>query len=289
MAESLVNTKRRINTIRSTMKITKAMKLVASVKYQRWKKMYDENLAYFSSMEKTVERTLSGIDFYQQPKPDLLLKRKEGKTLYVIVSSTLGLCGAYNYNLFKAIDPLLKDGDEILPIGQKALSHYQSSSHVIHDGYVDMMDHLTYSAVRRMRHEILRHYRKNEYSRIILVYTQYRNSLTFVPTVQTIVPMEEPKMEEKKSFEEPVFEPDSKAVLDEILPHYLDASIYRKLMESEISELSSRRNAMETATDSADKIQSQLQLEYNKARQEAITQEITEVVGGANAGKEKDE
>ncbi len=289
MAESLVNTKRRINTIRSTMKITKAMKLVASVKYQRWKKMYDENLAYFSSMEKTVERTLSGIDFYQQPKPDLLLKRKEGKTLYVIVSSTLGLCGAYNYNLFKAIDPLLKDGDEILPIGQKALSHYQSSSHVIHDGYVDMMDHLTYSAVRRMRHEILRHYRKNEYSRIVLVYTQYRNSLTFVPTVQTIVPMEEPKMEEKKSFEEPVFEPDSKAVLDEILPHYLDASIYRKLMESEISELSSRRNAMETATDSADKIQSQLQLEYNKARQEAITQEITEVVGGANAGKEKDE
>ncbi len=289
MAESLVNTKRRINTIRSTMKITKAMKLVASVKYQRWKKMYDENLAYFSSMEKTVERTLSGIDFYEQPKPDLLLKRKEGKTLYVIVSSTLGLCGAYNYNLFKAIDPLLKDGDEILPIGQKALSHYQSSSHVIHDGYVDMMDHLTYSAVRRMRHEILRHYRKNEYSRIVLVYTQYRNSLTFVPTVQTIVPMEEPKMEEKKSFEEPVFEPDSKAVLDEILPHYLDASIYRKLMESEISELSSRRNAMETATDSADKIQSQLQLEYNKARQEAITQEITEVVGGANAGKEKDE
>ena len=287
MPESLVNTKRRINTIRSTMKITKAMKLVASVKYQRWKKMYDENFAYFTGMEKAVQRTLSGIDFSEEGKPDLLLKKKEGKTLYIIVSSSLGLCGAYNYNLFKTVDPMLKDGDEIIPIGQKALSHYQNTSYVIHDNYVDMMEHFTYSAVRRMRHAILRHYRDDDFSKVVLVYTEYKNSLTFVPIAHTLVPMEEPK--EGMVLDGPIFEPNEKTVLNELLPHYIDASIYRKLMEAQISELSSRRNAMETATDSADKIQSQLQLEYNKARQEAITQEITEVVGGANAGKEKDE
>ena len=291
MSESLVNTKRRIATIRSTKKITKAMKLVASVKYQRWKKMYEDNTAYSTAMKDTMSRTVSGIDFSDSKKPEIMVSYETGKTLYVIVSSSLGLCGAYNYNLFKAIDPILKENDEIMFIGQKAATHYANSSYKTYDDFQGLLDRFSYSAVRRLRHLLVRIYKTGKYSKITLVYTQYKNSLTFLPTFHTLLPLvpEEEGIDTKKedSLETPLFEPSLENVLNQILPHYLDASIYQKLMESEISELASRRNAMETATDSADKIQAQLQLEYNKARQNAITQEITEVVAGANASKEE--
>lgn len=291
MPESLVNTKRRITTIRSTEKITKAMKLVASVKYQRWKKYFEENKAYITGMNQTMLRTLAGVDFYEAGKPNILTSYNKDKTLYIVVTSTLGLCGAYNYNLFKALDPVLKKQDELFFIGTKGLSHYNNKDYKKHTDYVDLLDNFTYSAVRRMRHQIVRLYKSQNYSKVVLVYTKYVNSLTFTPVLHQLLPLD-PKLEGvdevKKSLNPPIFEPDVQSVLEQILPHYIDASLYHKLIESELSELASRRNAMETATDAADKIQAQLQLEYNKARQNAITQEITEVVAGANAGKKKE-
>ena len=290
MPESLVNTKRRITTIRSTEKITKAMKLVASVKYQRWKKYFEENKAYITGMNQTMLRTLAGVDFYEAGKPNILTSYNKDKTLYIVVTSTLGLCGAYNYNLFKALDPVLKKQDELFFIGTKGISHYNNKDFKKHTDYVDLLDNFTYSAVRRMRHQIVRLYKSQNYSKVVLVYTKYVNSLTFTPVLHQLLPLD-PKLEGvdevKKSLNPPIFEPDVQSVLEQILPHYIDASLYHKLIESELSELASRRNAMETATDAADKIQAQLQLEYNKARQNAITQEITEVVAGANAGKKK--
>ncbi len=288
MPESLVNTKRRINTIRSTMKITKAMKLVASVKYQRWKKMYDENAAYTIEMQNALERTLASIDFSDVSKPDLLSGfENTKKNLYIIVTSSLGLCGSYNYNLFKEIDPQLKEGDELFLLGQKGLVHYQNKSYKLYTDYLDIQEKFTYSAVRRMRHEIIRLYRKEKYAKVVLVYTQYKNSITFIPTLKTILPLSYEEKEKQDESDQPLFEPDAKEVLLTLIPHSIDASLYHRLIESQLSELASRRNAMETATDSADKIQAQLQLEYNKARQTAITQEITEIVAGANAGKEE--
>lgn len=291
MSESLVNTKRRIATIRSTKKITKAMKLVASVKYQRYKKIYEDNKAYSTHMKDAMLRTLSSIDFDSFELPSILKSSERGKSLFIVVSSTLGLCGAYNYNLFKTLDPQIKEGDELLLIGQKALGHYSQSPYKKYTDYIDLLDKLSYSAVRRMRHFVLRLYKTGDYSKIILVYTQYKNSLTFLPTLHSLVPIipeEEGLKEQTQTLNPPLFEPNIGEVLNQILPHYIDSSLYQKLIESEISELASRRNAMETATDSAEKIQSQLQLEYNKARQNAITQEITEVVAGANAGKEEE-
>ncbi len=291
MPESLVNTKRRITTIRSTEKITKAMKLVASVKYQRWKKYFEENKAYTIGMNQTMLRTLAGVDFYEANKPSILTSYPKDKTLYIVVTSTLGLCGAYNYNLFKVLDPELNEQDELFFIGRKGLSHFNNKPYTKHTEYINLLDEFTYSAVRRMRHQIVRLYKSKKYSKVVLVYTKYVNSLTFTPVLHQLLPLD-PKLEGveevKKSYNPPIFEPDAQEVLEQILPHYIDASLYNKLIESELSELASRRNAMETATDAADKIQAQLQLQYNKARQNAITQEITEVVAGANAGKKKE-
>lgn len=291
MAESLINTKRRINTIKSTQKITKAMKLVASVKYQRWKKYYDESKPYALGMRKTMVRAIHANDFDVIKNSECLVHYTESKKdLYIIVTSTLGLCGAYNYNLFKEFDTKISSEDEFIFIGQKGYFRYHGKENKTYDDYINIMDEFTFSKVRRLRHLILQLYRTEKYSSINLVYTKYKNSITFIPTIEKLVPFDIDEIE-KEAVDEgfpPIFDPDSKTVIDSILPHYLDALLYNKLIESQVSELSSRRNAMEAATDSAGKIVKKLMVTYNKSRQNAITQEITEVVAGANAGKKNE-
>ncbi len=290
MPESLINTKRRINTIKSTEKITKAMKLVASVKYQRWKKYYEDNKAYRDGLKVLLDTVLSHTSLESLQKSVYFKEQTGTKNLYIVFTSSLGLCGAYNYSLYKTLDPLLKKGDELLLIGQKGLVHYKNKGYILTDDFVSLMDNFSYSKVRRLRHVLFQKYRTGEYSSIYLVYTHYKNSMTFLPTVEKIAPFDTTNIktdEETGAGFEPLYESDKESVIANLIPHYLDSLFYSRFIESELSELASRRNAMEAATDSADKIVSQLTIQYNKSRQNAITQEITEVVGGANAGKKE--
>lgn len=290
MPESLINTKRRINTIKSTEKITKAMKLVASVKYQRWKKYYEDNKAYRDGLKVLLDTVLSHTSLESLQKSVYFKEQTGTKNLYIVFTSSLGLCGAYNYSLYKILDPLLKKGDELLLIGQKGLVHYKNKGYILTDDFVSLMDNFSYSKVRRLRHVLFQKYRTGEYSSVYLVYTHYKNSMTFLPTVEKIAPFDTTDIktdEETGAGFEPLYESDKESVIANLIPHYLDSLFYSRFIESELSELASRRNAMEAATDSADKIVSQLTIQYNKSRQNAITQEITEVVGGANAGKKE--
>ena len=260
MPESLIETRRRIQTIQSTEKITKAMKLVASVKFQKFKRQFEQSLSYANEMEKTMYTTIMNVDLSRKDFSQYLLSFDMSRNLYVIVTSTLGLCGSYNYNLFRTLDPLLKKGDEIVVIGQKGYIHYHDSPYKIYDQYVNLFDNFNYDNVRAMRHFLFRLYRNEKYHSIQLV---------------------------DQSFP-PLFEPNANEVADLILPHYADSQLFIKMMESQLSEHASRRNAMETATDNADEILSSLKIQYNKARQNAITQEITEVVGGAASANNDD-
>jgi F-type H+-transporting ATPase subunit gamma len=290
MAESLVNTRRRIATIKSTEKITKAMKLVATVKYQRWRRYYDESRPYSSQMQRMLITTLESVPF-EELSSNPYIKESEGeKTLYILVTSSLGLCGAYNYSLFKTLDPILKEGDGLYLIGTKGYSHYKNKEVEINEEYINLLEEFRMSRVRRLRHSIVRDYKSGKYQKVVLVYTQYKNSMTFLPSLHTLLPLDVEALSLRKdSYDyEPLFEPDLNTVLENVITYSIDSQIYQRLIESELSELASRRNAMETATDAADKIVKQLQLQYNKSRQNAITQEITEVVAGANAGKKEE-
>lgn len=290
MAESLVNTRRRIATIKSTEKITKAMKLVATVKYQRWRRYYDESRPYSSQMQRMLITTLESVPF-EELSSNPYIKESEGeKTLYILVTSSLGLCGAYNYSLFKTLDPILKEGDGLYLIGTKGYTHYKNKEIEINEEYIHLLEEFRMSRVRRLRHSIVRDYKSGKYQKVVLVYTQYKNSMTFLPSLYTLLPLDlEALSLRKDSYDyEPLFEPDLDTVLENVITYSIDSQIYQRLIESELSELASRRNAMETATDAADKIVKQLQLQYNKSRQNAITQEITEVVAGANAGKKEE-
>ena len=290
MAESLVNTRRRIATIKSTEKITKAMKLVATVKYQRWRRYYDESRPYSSQMQRMLITTLESVPF-EELSSNPYIKESEGeKTLYILVTSSLGLCGAYNYSLFKTLDPILKEGDGLYLIGTKGYTHYKNKEVEINEEYIHLLEEFRMSRVRRLRHSIVRDYKSGKYQKVVLVYTQYKNSMTFLPSLHTLLPLDVEALSLRKdSYDyEPLFEPDLQTVLENVITYSIDSQIYQRLIESELSELASRRNAMETATDAADKIVKQLQLQYNKSRQNAITQEITEVVAGANAGKKEE-
>ena len=290
MAESLVNTRRRIATIKSTEKITKAMKLVATVKYQRWRRTYDESRPYSSQMQRMLITTLESVPF-EELSSNPYIKESEGeKTLYILVTSSLGLCGAYNYSLFKTLDPILKEGDGLYLIGTKGYTHYKNKEVEINEEYIHLLEEFRMSRVRRLRHSIVRDYKSGKYQKVVLVYTQYKNSMTFLPSLHTLLPLDVEALSLRKdSYDyEPLFEPDLNTVLENVITYSIDSQIYQRLIESELSELASRRNAMETATDAADKIVKQLQLQYNKSRQNAITQEITEVVAGANAGKKEE-
>lgn len=288
MAESLINTKRRIQTIQSTMKITKAMKLVASVKYQKWKKYYDDSFFYSSNMQDIFYTSLKGCSFSMVKNSPFYKENEYGKNnIYIFVTSSLGLCGAYNYNLYKELEKNIKDNDMVFFIGNKGLSHFKSKNIIYNTDFIDLMSSFSYSKVRRLRHILVQKYLSGEYKSINIVYTKYKNSITFYPTIEKLVPFDKDLVQSKmESVDfEPLYEPNINDVISTLSAHYVDSLIYSKLIESELSEVASRRNAMEAASDNADKMIKQLKIDYNKTRQNAITQEITEVVSGANSSK----
>ena len=283
MPASLIETKRRIVTIQSTEKITKAMKLVSSVKFQKWKKMYDENSNYTSKMRDIFIRTYLGVDLKQNSLNRYLKSFSQTKNLYVVVSSTLGLCGSYNYNVFKKLDSILKKEDEILVIGQKGLLHYRNYSNKIYDTFVNLFDNFSYNNVKLLRHYLFNIYKDQTYHSISLCYTNYKNSINFSPVIETFAPFTISFIEnEGKESYPPIFAPNAETVCNLIFPYYADSLLYNRLISAALSEHASRRNAMESASKNANDIVSDLILVYNKSRQEQITQEITEVASAAN-------
>ena len=283
MPASLIETKRRIVTIQSTEKITKAMKLVSSVKFQKWKKMYDENSYYTNKMRDIFIRTYLGVDLKQTNLNIYLNSFSSTKNLYVVISSTLGLCGSYNYNIFKKLDSILKDDDEILVIGQKGLLHYRNYKNKIYDTFVNLFDNFSYNNIRLLRHFLFRLYKDKTYHSISLCYTSYKNSINFSPVIETLAPFTIPIIENNQEDSyPPIFAPDAETVCNLIFPYYADSLLYNRFISAALSEQASRRNAMESASKNANDIVNDLTLVYNKSRQEQITQEITEVASAAN-------
>lgn len=295
MAESLINIKRRINTIKSTEKVTNAMKLTASVKFQRWKKSLDDFSLYFSQMKENLKMALSFDYSNFALKHDCVKKQNGNATLYILFTSTLGLCGGYNYNLLKLASDTITENDSVLFIGEKGLTNFKNKVNKVYDDYVDVMNHFTYSDAKYIRHKIVQLYRTGYFNSVKIIFTEYKNSLTFNPVVKDLLPLSLTGLkEEKSSYDRELddkggvlFEPSLDDAITFLIPHYMDSLLYEYLVEGELSEVASRRNAMESATDNANDIISDLMITYNKTRQAAITQEITEVVAGAS-GKKKE-
>ena len=283
MASGLQATKRRINSVNSTKKITNAMKLVATAKLKTWKNKLLGNNEYASSLHSIMNVLLKSIS--QEDKEKVFGDSKSDSTLFIVVTSTLGLCGGYNYNLYKEVIPQIdKNKDKILVIGTKGYNYFKRNGYEVDDSFISSLQDYDYNEVRKINKKIMSLLNLGEIGSIKIAYTHFKNSITFIPTIEEIYPISHIEGEEITQKElEMLIEPSPIVVLENIVPLYIESLINSRLIESSVSEQASRSNAMESATDNAEEIINKLQIEYNKARQQTITQEITEIVGGANA------
>ena len=282
MASNMQSIKRRIKSVESTEKITKAMQLVATSKLQKTRKQLEESKPYYTMVQQTVAEILaSNKGKIESP---YLAENKDGKTVYIAITSSLGLCGGYNANVLKTIASEIKDDDYIYMIGTKGASYLEHRQIQYNYDYLDLNSTLDFRDVVRMVNELTHMYRQKEISKIKIIYTQFVNNLTFTPRVITLLPVDVADykdIEVTKKFT--IFEPTPSDVLNHLIPMYLESVIYGYLVESVTSENASRRVSMENATDSAQELIDNLLLKYNQARQTAITNEISEIVAGANA------
>lgn len=286
MAQSLARVKHRISAVESTRKITNSMKLVSSVKLRKMNKVINLQALYFSAMERALNDTI----FYNKLNTDdhydsIFVKENKSsdKSLYILVSSNMGLCGSYNNEIVKFLKNLYKNGDEIIVIGEKGFNYLTNENLPLNTNFIHLRNDLTLSSTRVLTDYVMNEYKNGKYKKISIVFMKYKNSIAFIPTENVLLPII-PKVNEKAIYS-PIYEPSKKDVLDEIIPQYINALIYGDLFSAFLSEESSRRNSMDAADKSAKDLVDKLKLEYNKARQQEITQEITEVVNGSKAVK----
>ncbi|MCR5505921.1 MAG: F0F1 ATP synthase subunit gamma, partial [Bacilli bacterium] len=204
------------------------------------------------------------------------------KNLYIIISSTLGLCGSYNSNIFKLADVAIKEKDDAIIVGGKGLAHYENGKFTKVEGFDDNPNSQNPKFINQLSNYVINEYLKGKYHEIHLIYSEYKNSLAFLPKDFLILPLGSKPIDDNNNIP-PLLEPSPQELVDMILPIYIKTVLNSKILESEVCEQAARSNAMENATDNANEILDNLRLQFNKARQGAITQEITEIVGAANA------
>lgn len=280
MSQGLNKVKRRIAIVENTRKITNAMKLISSVKLRQVQNGYDKRISFYDDLNDTVDTIANYLSTTNDSRL-LKSKSKKDKVLYVVVSSSLGLCGSYNYNVIRYFSNIIKKGDEVVVIGEKIAKEMEKSNNFVIDYDAEhILNNLTMSNCRVLAHKLLDKYNTDEYKKVVLVYTKYINQIATKVEEITLLPIQY-KPDLSKQIKGPDIEGDVANILDKLTKKYLMNTLFIKLTECILSEQSCRRNAMDNADKNAEEIVDKLKIEYNKARQAAITQEITEVVSGS--------
>lgn len=281
MSLGIIATKRRIKSVNSTKKITKAMELVSTSKLKRCRDAFDRNSVYTSETLDLVQEVLSNV---KNVDNQYLVKKDIKSKLYIVITSNLGLCGGYNANVYSLVkDNVDLENDYLITLGSKGNSYFNKRGYNIVHSINEETTGLEQEASKQIALKALEMFTNNSVGEVHIIYTKFVNSLTFKAEDLKLLPVEVEKKEVSGPTQELMIEPDANEVLNELLPFYFNSVIYGSLIESHVSEQASRRTAMENATDNAEEISGKLLIQYNKARQSAITQEITEVVAGANA------
>ncbi len=285
---SIIDIKRRKDSIESTGQITKAMKLVSTVKLQRAKQRADESKIYFHKMYETVSSILAKAGDVNHP---YLKHNGSAKKGVITISSNRGLAGGYNNNIVKMIrdSQLDKEDLRIYGVGHKAMDVLSHRGYQIVSDDSEMIEEPVYEDARRLGEKVLKAFEDGEIGEIYLVYTDFKNTVIHEPKMVKLLPMEPGREDDSEiSREDKVlmnFEPEPEEALSMLIPKYICSMIYGALVTSVASENGARMQAMDSATSNAEEMISTLDLAYNRARQGAITQELTEIISGAEALK----
>jgi F-type H+-transporting ATPase subunit gamma len=278
MAKGLATLRRRITSIKATKKVTKAMQMIATTKLKSWKQAMLDAKDYAFLLVDLMQRHLKNDELLNAP----YFKENDAKgSLFILITSNLGLCGPYNYNIISSSTSTLKKEDSILIIGEKGSRYLKPFSFEVDRRFVSS-SHLHDIDIAQVSDALLSAFLTKQVKGVHILYTQFVNNLISRPTFVQLLPLTLPKdIKPLPASEQPTIEPDPLAVLTKLVPFYLKNTLYSTMIESQVCEQSSRRNAMEKASDNADELIEQLQLDYNKQRQANITQEIAEIIGGS--------
>ena len=288
---SMKEIKRRRTSIQSTEQITKAMKLVSTVKLQKARVKAEQSKPYFSLMYETISRVLGKSENINHK----YLNSKAGKKAVIAITSNRGLAGGYNNSIIKLVNSNFDTEDTIVyAIGKKGKDGLERRGYEIKADYSEVINEPLYQDAADITTELLRAFEKGEISDIYIAYTVFKNTVVHVPTLLHLLPIQADEL--KGNFEETTgleekspakaimnYSPNEEEVLNAIVPKYMSSIIFGALGQAHASENGARMNAMDNATSNAKELIDKLGLQYNRARQGAITQELTEIVAGANA------
>ena len=282
---SMRDIKRRRESIQSTGQITKAMKLVSTVKLQKAKSKAENTKPYFEHMYKAVNSMLRKSGNILHPYLQSGSSEKKG---IIMVTSNRGLAGGYNSNIIKMVmnSGISKEDAVIYAVGKKGRDALARRGYTIAEDYSEAMNEPVFNDATAIGRKVLEDFAEGKIGEIYLVYTEFKNTVTHIPTWLKLLPVvvsEEEEEDEADKLTLMNYEPEAEEALDLIIPKYINSLIYGGLMQSFASENGARMQAMDSATTNAEEMISTLELSYNRARQGAITQELTEIIAGANA------
>ena len=272
--------KNRIRSMESTKQITKAMEMVAASKLRRAQAQVLSSRPYFEALYSTINDIVYSTKDLSSP---YLTQRHSGKTAYIVIAGDRGLAGGYNSNVLKLVMAQIRDKDvEVLPIGKKAVDYFQSHKVPVMGNAYATAEDVTLGDCFTMAKSLCKRYLAGEFDQICVAYTNFVSVLSQTPGSLRLLPLVRQETgREGTAQSDIVYEPNSEDVFAAIVPEYLGGIIYGALCESRASEQAARRTAMDSATQNAEEMIADLSLKFNRARQAAITQEITEIVAGS--------
>lgn len=282
---NLKEIRNRITSIGSTMQITSAMKMVSAAKLKKAQDAITKMKPYANKLTELLQGLSASLD--SETGGVFSEQREISKVLLVVITSNRGLCGGFNSNIVKEVELLIENNYtnkqvDILTIGKKA-NDLLKKTYTIIDNKSDVFDALTFENVAVIAENIMQLYAEGNYDKIQLAYNQFKNAATQIPTVEDYLPIKPEAGSDTKSNLDFIFEPSKAEIVLELIPKSLKTQLYKAIRDSFAAEHGARMTAMHKATDNATELRDDLLLMYNKARQAAITNEILEIVGGAEA------
>ena len=274
----------RISSVSSTMQITNAMKMVSAAKLKKAQDSITATLPYSNKLSELVKNISASIDSVDSNP--LFVSREVRKTLIIIITSNKGLCGGFNSNVIKEVYNISSEygsnKPDLLTIGKKGDDILKKKFNVI-SSHNDLFEQFSYLNVKSIASKIMQLYTEEKYDEVILVYNHFKNAATQIITKEQFLPISENTDNNVSTSGDYIFEPNREKILEELIPKPLSIQLFKSISDSIAGEHGARMTAMHKATDNASELRDQLKLTYNKARQTAITNEILEIVGGAEA------
>lgn len=293
---NLKEVRTRIASVKSTQQITSAMKMVAASKLRRAQNAIIQMRPYAAKLKEILQNLSASLDAGDDGS--IYADQREPKNvLIVVVSSNRGLCGAFNANIIKAANKLINDKYKsqfnsgnlsMMTIGRKVSEYFAKNDYTVFSSHDSVFDSLTFEQVSVLSQNVMDRFEEKKFDRVEIIYNQFKNAATQNLIAEQFLPVEPVQLEEgqvETSKVDYIFEPSKEEIVHDLIPKSLKVQFYKALLDSYASEHGARMTAMHQATDNAQEMLKDLNLSYNKARQAAITMEIQEIVGGAEALK----